>query len=69
MVYIQIPDGIYARSITNFLMISLQEGMGSPLYQPKICSFPQPTKITPTPQPSKVNSYYLNDADPLIMVF
>ena len=69
MVYIQIPDGIYARPITNFLMISLQEGMGSPLFQPKICSFPPPTKIPPTPQPPKVNSYNLNVADPLIMVF
>ena len=33
MVYIQIPDGIYPRPVTNFLMISLLGGMGgeSPL--------------------------------------
>ena len=28
MVYIQIPDGIYPRPVTNFLMISLLGGMG-----------------------------------------
>ena len=27
MAYIQIPDGIYPRPITNFLTISLQRGM------------------------------------------
>ena len=83
MVYIQIPDGIYPRSVTNVLMIFHDlplyhenilyalNGLESTLqgfpYQ-KFTHSPHLEKLTPH-TPPKINSYYLNVTDPLTLIF
>ena len=47
MIYIQVPDGIYPRPVTNFLMISLLGGMGGvPPTGQKFAHFPHLEKFT-----------------------